>query len=191
MRFFVIVCAIPALCAIGLYGQSAHAAYTGQTWVGLLVSASCDSEATARPSLAKEAEETTTGRTTTPAVDTSGTRGQAAVNETADRTAATRSDIPRLGDLFARTRGKVEDRGWSQAKKQATSLGSACRVGADTKQFALLLPDGRTIPFDERGNETIVRQIATQGAVAKPTVFRVSIAGKLEQGRIAVDTIRL
>jgi hypothetical protein len=94
--------------------------------------------------------------------------------------------------VFASIRGKVEDRGWSQAKKQATNLRSTCRVGMDTRQFALLLPDGRTIPFDERGNETIVKQMtASQGGISKPTVFRVSVAGKLEQGRIAVDTIRL
>ncbi len=184
---------IPAIFLAGAvcgYGQTAHADYTGQHWVGLLVSASCNSQAKAAHGAAAEAK-ATTGRTTTPAVDGSGTRGQASVNETADRTAPTPSDIPRTGDVFAAASGKVQDRTWPQARKQAAELDSACRVGGGTNQFALLLPDGRRIPFDERGNETIAKQLAaTQGGVAKPTIFRVDVAGKLEQGRIAVDTIR-
>jgi hypothetical protein len=190
MRFLL----IPAIFLAGAVcgnGQTAHAEYTGQHWVGLLVSASCDSQAKAAHSAAEEARATTTGRTTTPAVDVSGTRGQASVNETADRTAPTASDVPRTGDVFATASGKVQDRTWPQARKQAAALDSACRVGAGTNQFALLLPDGRKIPFDERGNETIMKQLAaTHGGVAKPTIFRVAVAGKLEQGRIAVDTVR-
>jgi hypothetical protein len=165
--------------------NSAETAYLGHEWTGLLVPAACKSQA--KTSAGEEAAITTTGRTTTPAVDESGTRGQAGAVDSSDRT-NNRSDSPRLGDVLAAT-AKPGDSEWSRARKQAELLGPSCRVTSDVREFALVLPDGRMLLFDGAANATIGKRVS--GAIAKPTIFRVHVVGKAHDGKVSVDTVQM
>ncbi len=172
------------LSAAALVAQSSKTApsYTGQSWVGLLVSAGCNTaRAATRPAADKESNLTTSDRVTTPAVDTSGTRGQ---HETA--AAPPHNASPKTGDIHGGP--APADPGWKAAQKQAAALPSSCAVDKATSRFSLLLPDGRVLPFDNLAGQEIARQL---NAAGQKTIYRVQVAGKLQQGAIALDTIRM
>ena len=99
-----------------------------------------------------------------------------------------RRESPRLGDVL-NTEGKSNDPEWTHARRQAESLPVACRLAGGVDQFAIVLPNGQVVPFDDAANVTITKRIS--GAVQKPTIIRVHIAGKLNSGKISVDTIRM
>jgi hypothetical protein len=165
--------------------QRAGSAYLGHDWTGLLVSAAC--EAKSETGAEHEAAMTTSGRTTTPAVDESGTRGQAGAMGRADR-AHTRNDSPRLGDVLNDST-KSADLEWARAHRQAKSLPAACRITPEVQVFALILPNGRMLPFNDAANVTIVKRLS--GGLTKPAIIRVHVAGKLQDGKIALDTLEL
>jgi len=156
-------------------------AYSGQTWVGLLVSASCPVPSKATD----QSDMTVTDRVTTPAVDASGTRGESTAMDSREQ-AASHTDFPVTGDVLG-AKGK-SDGAWKKAKRQASSLKSACRVDPNTPHFALLLPDGGMLHFDDEADAAILKQLPT---ASKSTIYRVQVEGKLENGRIALDSIQM
>ncbi len=168
-----------------LAAQNVPSSYAGQTWVGLLVSSSCPAPSESKSAMG-QSDLTVSDRVTTPAVDASGTRGESKVGETNEAERSTRKDFPLTGDVNARK--STADAGWRQAKRQASTLGSGCKIGDDTNQFSLVLPDGRMIRFDNLANAGIAKQIASQ---KKNTIYRVQVIGKLENGAIALDSIQL
>lgn len=168
-----------------LLAQDASSSYSGQTWVGLLVSASCPAPAESTRA-SKESDLTTTNRVTTPAVDSSGTRGESKVNESSEAERATRKSVPLTGDLNSRRSSR--DAGWKEAKREAASLDRSCRVGSDTAQFALLLPDGKMMRFSDLANAGIAKQLVPGKA---HTIYRVQVVGKIENGVIALDSIQM
>lgn len=178
------VFAIAALCAqnAGTANRSVGA-YSGQTWVGLLVSADC-----AAPSQAtSQSQMTVTDRVTTPAVDNAGTRGESNALEPSDSNgAASRKDMPQTGDVLAKRKARA-DANWAHAHAQAKSLGAACRVGSNSSRFALLLRDGKMLRFDDLANAAIQKRLSSGGAAS---IYRVQVVGKLENGAIALDNIQ-
>ena len=164
--------------------SDAQSAYLGHQWTGLLVPAGCESGSKRAED---EAAITTSGRTTTPAIDESGTRGQAGEMDRTDRTHG-RSESPRLGDVL-NDNVKSTDSEWADARKQAKSLGAACRLTPGVDRFALVLPNGRVLPLDDAANVTVSKRVS--GALPKATIIRVHVAGKLRDGKISVDTIQM
>lgn len=164
-----------------------EAKYLGQTWVGLLVSSNCPAMEK-RTSGTREADRTVTDRVTTPAVDDIGTRGS---SQSGSNTPAARGDVPQTGDLSIADSRKIKDPGWKQARRQSMSLDPGCHVSTDTRKFALMLPDGRLLPFDDVANTKIIEQLKTRGLSAKPKILRVQVAGKLENGAVAIDEIQM
>ena len=174
--------------ALSAQSRNSEAPYGGQTWVGLLVSASCDTSRITKHSAAEnEARLTTSDRTTTPAVDTSGTRGQATVQEPGS-TPPPHNAIPKTGDI--RDTAATNDPGWKAARKQAASLPATCGVDTSTDRFLLILPDGRALHFDDLANQGIMKQLKTNDGGRK-SILRVQVTGKLQNGEIALDTIQM
>jgi len=166
-----------------LAAQTPQASYAGQTWVGLLVSDSC-SQAT--PSPDAEADLSTTDRVTTPAVDDAGVRGAAAGRE-----AVGGLKVPFTGDIESSRKDKA-DPGWSKAKRQASHLPTTCKITGSTTRFALVLPDGRQLRFDQLGNQKLAARLKdSTGAQAKPRILRAVVTGKLQDDAIAIDTVDL
>lgn len=163
------------------------ASYYGKTWVGLLVSGSCQAGGKHTKATA-EADRTVTDRVTTPAVDNTGTRGSSEPEKPAP---ATRGDVPQTGDLSVRDNGKIRDKGWKQAQHQAASLATGCRVDPDTHAFALLQPDGSLLRFDDVANTKIVEQLRSRGLSEPGKVLRVQVTGKLQGGALAIDQIQM
>ena len=163
------------------------ASYYGKTWVGLLVSGSCQSGGKHTMATA-EADRTVTDRVTTPAVDSSGTRGS---SEPEKAMPASRGDFPQTGDLSVRDNGKIQDKGWKQAQHQATSLAPGCRVNPDTQAFALLQQDGSLLRFDDVANSKIVEQLRSRGMSEAGKILRVKVTGKLQGGALAIDQIQM
>ncbi len=178
------------VCSALLPAQPAKSAasYAGQTWVGLLVSASCDASRLKKGIAADtESDLTTANRVTTPAVDSGGTRGQGEVQEPGSN-APQHNVVPKTGDVHDRT--KAADPDWKAAQKQAARLGDTCGVDASTQQFALILPDGHVLRFDDLASQGIAKQLKARAAGHK-SIYRVQAAGKLQNGRIALDTIQM
>ncbi len=169
----------------GVPNKSTQTSYSGQTWVGLLVAASCPAPAESSRAM-KQSELTVTDRVTTPSVDASGTRGNSKVNASPPSEPATRRDVPLTGDIGAVK--TVADPGWQQAKRQARALAPGCRVSAATSQFALLLPNGRLLRFDDLANAGIVKQLPP---AAEKKIYRVQVVGKIENNAIALDSIQI
>lgn len=163
------------------------ASYYGQSWVGLLVSGSCQSGGTHNQATA-EADRTVTDRVTTPAVDRAGTRGS---SEPEKPLPATRGDVPQTGDLSVRETGKIKDKGWKEARRQAASLDSGCRVNPDTRVFALILADGTLIRFDDLANTKIAEQLRSRGMSEAGKILRVQVIGKRQGGMLAIDQIQM
>jgi hypothetical protein len=162
--------------------------YAGQSWVGLLVSATCDTSHVAkRSAIENEANLTTSDRTTTPAIDASGTRGQATAPESGS-TMTPHNAVPKTGDI--REAAATSDPGWKTARKQAASLPAACGVDTSTTRFSLILPDGRALRFDDLANQGIVKQLKANDRSHK-SILRVQATGKLQHGEIALDSILL
>jgi hypothetical protein len=175
-------------CVAVLAGQNVRneSNYLGQTWVGLLVSSTCPA-AKHTPATA-EADRTVSARVTTPDVDASGTRGS---SETGKADPAVRGDVPQTGDLSMGNSRKIKDPGWKQARRQASSLDAACHVGPDTRQFALMLNDGTLLRFDDAANSKIIEQLKSRGVSEKSKIFRAQVVGKLDNGAVALDEIRM
>jgi len=181
---------IVAMLGAGLtmaQNPNSGASYYGKTWVGLLVSGSCQSGGKHTRATA-EADRTVTDRVTTPAVDSTGTRGS---SEPEKPMPAARGDVPQTGDLSVRDNGKIRDKGWKQAQHQAASLAAGCRVNPDTSAFALLQPDGSLLRFDDVANTKIVDQLRSRGTAESGKVLRVQVTGKLQGGALAIDEIQM
>jgi hypothetical protein len=55
-----------------------------------------------------------------------------------------------------------------------------------------LLPDGSALEFDELANEGISHQLPSLPAgTAERRVLRVFVQGKLQNGKIALDSVRM
>jgi hypothetical protein len=173
---------------------ASQTAYQGQSWVGLLVSASCDKgnkEPGDRSKSNRESDLTVNGRTTTPAVDESGTRGSSNALEQGAKPPTEKQTMPETGDVMAKSKSST-DPGWGPARKQAQSLGASCALDANATQFALLLPDGSMLQFHELANQAIAKQMPSIPTGAKiRKVFRVSVQGKVQNGKIALNSIRM
>jgi|SRR5947209_5083932 len=189
MRITVVVVAGVLSCA-GTFAQSARTSYTGQSWVGLLVSASCESKQSNRNAKANaESDLTTSDRVTTPAVDASGTRGKSTLMTPQTGDAPDANAAPRTGDVRA-DNANATDPAWKAARKQAGALPKTCSIGGNTNRFGLLLPDGRMLVFDDLANQGIVNQLKTK-QVERSTILRVQAVGKMQNGRIALDSITI
>lgn len=179
--------------ALTLSAQTAaRHAYAGQAWVGLLVADSCETGARSAANKSKSSREsdlTVNGRTTTPAVDDAGTRGSSSTLDDARRAPGEKQMKPETGDILAPSTSST-DPGWEPARKQARSLRPSCALDPHANRFALLLPDGTLLHFDTLANEAITTQFsALPPAATNPKYYRVSVQGKLQNGKIALDSI--
>ncbi len=189
MKTTLLVTAGVLSCA-GAFGQSARTSYSGQSWVGLLVSASCESKQSNRNAKANaEADLTTSDRVTTPAVDASGTRGKSTLMTPQTGDQPDTNAAPRTGDVRA-DNADATDPAWKTARKQAGALPKTCSIDANTNRFGLVLPDGRMLVFDDLANQGILNQLKTK-QIQKSTVLRVQAVGKMQNGRIALDSITM
>ncbi len=182
-------------CALGWAQQPAKSGgdYLGHSWVGLLTSADCagGKKITPKSAADKASDLTTSGRTTTPAVDASGTRGSATAGQS-NTQPTTHDSLPRTGDINSTAKPAVEDPDWGTAKKQAAGLAAGCAVTPETHAFSLLLPDGRSVRFDDVANGAIAKQLKDRSNPgSKPELLRVRVAGKMQNGKIALDSIRM
>jgi hypothetical protein len=157
-------------------------AYQGQSWVGLLVSASCDKSHGSKSN--RESDLTVDHRTTTPAVDDAGTRGSAETKAVDEK-----QSMPETGDVLDKGKSAT-DPGWKAARKQAQALDASCAVGAEVTRFALLLSNGKMVQFDELANQAITKQLSARPA-GTGKFIRVSVQGKLQDGKIALDSIQM
>ena len=183
-----------AICGSMVVAQNtAQDSYRGQSWVGLLIPSGCDKVTRSHPAPGKaerESDLTVTSRTTTPAVDQSGTRGSSTTLEEGANTPSDKGVLAESGDVLSKKSSK--DRGWAAARRQGQALGKSCIVRPDTTSFALLLPDGSTLEFDQLANEGISRQLPSlPSAAAERRVLRVFVQGKLQNGKIALDSVRM
>jgi hypothetical protein len=94
--------------------------------------------------------------------------------------------VPQTGDLFTGKSGA--DPAWAKAKRQARALASGCKVDSNTLSFALLLPDGKMLRFDDLANSAIAKRME---AGKSATIYRVQVVGKLENGMVALDSIQM
>lgn len=174
--------------------EASRAAYQGQSWVGLLVPANCVKFTKGQADRSKsnrESDLTVTSRTTTPAVDQSGTRGQSTALDPGANPPSGKNVSPETGDVLSQ-KGSRTDPGWTNARRQAKGLNDSCRISTGTNQFALLLPDGGAVAFDDLANQAILKQLPALPTDAKNRpVLRVQVSGKLQDGKIALDTIRM
>lgn len=181
--------AILSSAALAQTAAREEAAHQGQSWVGLLVSASCATGAAPGQTAAdREAKATVTNRTTTPAVDDAGTRGSAMSG--GKRAVRHKTASPATGDIMGRSTSPT-DSDWATARKQAESLAAGCSLEPDTKQFALVLADGAMLQFDELANQAIVKQRPKAAGANRGKLYRVSVEGKLQNGKIALTSIRM
>lgn len=182
MKFFQVLATATTIC-VGMLSAQEKSSYAGKTWVGLLVSGSCQGQnhaGNAPDQATKEADRLgISDRVTTPAVDDAGTRGDTAANRGKD------TKVPRTGNISASAGGA--DPGWQPAKRQAASLGSSCRVTSASHRFGLLLPTGEMLRFDDLSDGKIARQLPPGG----PRILRVQVVGKLQNGAIALDSIQM
>lgn len=177
-----------AFLALPGFAQTESSSYGGQTWVGLLVADTCHVKI-ASPATA-EAEMTLGSRTTTPAVDRSGTRGQStALDPTAKPPADSKRSIPYVGPIDSKLPTGLNDPGWDAARKQARKLHGECRIRSDSSRFLLVLPDGLALPLDDLANAGVRMQLPAlpEGG----NIFRVQITGKLQNGKIGLNNIRI
>jgi len=184
MKFWMV--ALMGTGLIAAQNPSSASSYLGKTWVGLLVSGTCAPGKNA--AAAEEADRTVGARVTTPAVDTAGTRGS---SEAGDTPVSTKGDVPQTGDISLRDNGKIKDPGWRQARRQASGLGAGCRVSVETRQFGLLMPDGSLLRFDDLANSKIADQLRSRGTSGRPEILRVQVVGKVENGMLALDELRM
>lgn len=63
-----------------------------------------------------------------------------------------------------------------------------CAPNAKTKSFAIVQPDGVSLPLDTAGNTQAAELVQKTG---KKSVFPVAVTGKEEKGTIQVDSISL
>jgi hypothetical protein len=172
----------------------AQNAYRGQSWVGLLVASECTTGNTGsadRNRTTVESDLTTHGRTTTPAVDQSGTRGQSTELAGEANRPAENQRLPQTGDILAH-RGTSIDPDWAPAQRQAKALSESCAVHSKSTRFALLLPDGSKLEFDELANQAIAKQMpAMPSGDSGRKILRVSVQGKLQNGKIALTSIQM
>jgi hypothetical protein len=193
--------AILSFSVLAAGAQNRETSYQGQTWTGLLVSSSCDpgkktsaqrKNSTAEANQAnREADLTAGGRTTTPAVDESGTRGQSTALDQGSKTASGKQTLPETGDVMAKDKSST-DPGWAQAHRQARSLDSSCGFDKSATSFALLLANGSLLHFDELANQAIVKQLPSSTMGEKShRFFRVSVQGKMQNGKIALNSLQL
>lgn len=184
--FIILLAAIASATA----QNTTSAQYHGQSWVGLLVPASCDKVTKGqadRSKSVKESDLTVTARTTTPAVDQSGTRGSSTALDPSANPPSEKQVLPATGDVLAKSSSPDPD--WSSARKQAHSLGASCSVGPDVKQFSLLMPDGKMVPFDDLANQGILKQMPASSDSKR--IYRVWVQGKMQDGKIALVSIRM
>jgi hypothetical protein len=65
-------------------------------------------------------------------------------------------------------------------------------VDANTTKFALLLPDGKMLQFDDLANEAVAKQLPSFPVGARSRkVLRVLVQGKIQNGQLALDSIRM
>lgn len=181
--------------ALAFAQGAAESTYGGQSWLGLLVPASCEAVANSAKNVSaatREAELTVTDRTTTPAVDQSGTRGQSTALDPGANPPSGKGTMPQTGDVLSPGGASATDPAWKAARRQAASLGAGCKVATGTAQFALLLPGGSALRFDDLANQAIVKQMPSLPADSRnDRVFRVSVQGKLQNGKIALNSMRM
>lgn len=116
-------------------------------------------------------------RTTTPPVDDKGTRGKATINNTAANDATNRSgaDIVKPSDA-----------------EIVKGLDPSCRVGQNTRAFALRLSDASIALFDDGSNGKIGQQLQSGDRLNHKTkVFRAKVKGSMQSGVIAADSIQM
>ena len=65
-------------------------------------------------------------------------------------------------------------------------------MDARTNRFALVMPDGSMLQFDDLANQAIARQLpASAEGAQQGRIFRVSVQGKLQNGKIALTSIQI
>jgi hypothetical protein len=181
-----------AFSLVAVAQTPAQKAYEGQSWVGLLVSADCLTGKTGtadRSRATTESDLTVNGRVTTPQVDESGTRGQSTELMDGAKPVTEKQRLPHTGDVLARNTSSI-DPGWAAARRQARSLNDVCGLQADTRRFALILADGSKLEFDEVANQAIAPQVPAVPSNGR-RILRVSVQGKLQNGRIALTSIQM
>jgi len=176
---------VPLLFALPVMAQPGT--YDGKTWTGLLVADSCNVKPSTMAS--QEADITTASRTTTPAVDQSGTRGSStALDPQANPISDSKRSVPFTGAVDSKLPKGLKDPGWDAARKQAGKLAPICRIHTSTKRFLLVKADGSALALDDVANAGAQQQLP--GLTSAGNIFRVVLSGTLQNGKISLSTIR-
>ena len=125
-------------------------------------------------------------RTTTPPIDDKGTRGKATINNTAADDATSRSGL-------AQQNGPAPNPAASGSDAEIVkTLDPSCRVGQNTRAFALRLSDGSMVPFDAGSNSKIAQQLQSGDRLRhKSKIFRTKAKGSMRSGAISADSIQM
>ena len=210
MRLFLtIVTSVPLCAVLALAQPAADSNRSMQSWTGLLVAAGCQNSGTATDfnrstvsenGMAKTTPGSKTERNTTyedtlnqadrgtPMPDRTGARKTPGA---AESTSNMKNSTPETANVNDSNRVASED-AWLNAQKTAASLDNSCQIGNKTASFALRLPDGRMIPFDDASNRKIGNQIQSTNRLGNMTkIFRVVVQGTMEGDRISMDSIKI
>ena len=130
-----------------------------KTWTGVLVAASCDANSADRVSDMTAAKKTSAHETNT--------TYEEGVNQS-DRNAVSSSA--------------------ASATPPATASGTDdCRLSDATSSYALRLPDGRVLRFDDAGNAKIRQRLQSKQVKA----VRIEVKGKMQGDTLKVDSIHI
>ena len=135
-----------------------------KSWSGILVAANCDATSADRTSDLTAAKKTSAHETNT--------TYEEGVNQS-DRNAVSSSA--------------------AAPSSPATTAGvDNCRLSDTTSSYALRLPDGRTVRFDDAGNAKIRQRLQSTGRRSQETKnLRIEVKGKMQGETIKVDSIHI
>ena len=215
MKSFLTLVNTTLLCAALTLAQSTPTSSTAsRSWTGLLVAAGCPSSGTSAdmrstaPASSGVTEngmaKTTPGMNREPNTTYEQTQNQADRNSAADRTDVRKSAPATLGTSDMRnstpetannnssTMALKNEDAWMTAEKVAGKMDKSCHISTRTSSFALRLPDGRIVPFDDASNAKIASQLRSTNRLGnKAKILRVVVTGAMQSDRISMEYLKL
>ena len=221
MKNKLVIAGLALGCSIALAQSSAATAGTDttqaattnntnpQSWVGLLVAMGCDTS-----SVSGTSNVSMNGNSAMTAPDMNGSRGsgmngtsndmtgssQTTVNQSSasnqnfpksTASAASESSASMNAATTTDTNNNNARNGMARAKEVASQMGPSCHIGSTTAAFALRLPDGRLIPFDDASNAKIADQIQNRVSGNQTKIFRVVVTGTSDGNTITMNSMRI
>ena len=112
-------------------------------------------------------------------------------NETMSRRTSDRNGNQRSTTQMAQNMN-TQDTGWQEAQRVAGNMPDSCRITENTTSYALRLPDGRVMRFDDASNTKIRQQLqSTDRVKGQMKIFRVVVKGTASGDTISLDSIQI